>query len=301
MDMQFGFDFEVDLSTAFREYARGTYDFPQRTMTEFLHTLDCADALLLRIAGPARGLFRLGVEAARADLDRRYAFEKSSDRPFSYFGADVDVSDDLIALFMAHCDSMASLTFYGIEYKVSKSFDTTTAMHIENVGTLIARKHHRSERCGQYSLSFTPCRHTFLLPGYGDNAPVFHVQERIWRRSYCADKLAESGKKVASVPQFAYNGRYYIVTMGSYSGTDSLGGAWRLCAVEDWKGPTYTYESHGVAMNSGMVDRGDYRGFVVSVKGKRYVVESAAYFYSKEVDQIPLDEYLDSADEADEE
>lgn len=278
MDMQFGFDFEIDFARSFAEHAPGTWNRPMIELEQFRAVLDNADAPVARIAGPARALFRLAIDAAKVQL----ATDEWTLRTgkVQFHDVQVDVPDDHIGLFIAHCVGMQGSDFYGIQYKVRQGLDVIAGMYLDKVGTLVAYKW----KGGQTRLAFQPFRATLFLDSYADHRPVIELPYAIWHKSYCADKLCNAQTKLANVQPFMYQGRKYVVTGGSSHHNVAVYDGWRLCALADWKGPTYTYASHGVAANEGKVERGDHRGLIVLVRGQKYVMESGAVFHDQNVD-----------------
>lgn len=281
MDMQFGFDFDVDFSRTFAEHAPGTWLTPRYPVGHFKAVMENADAAVSRIAGPARPLFRLALDAARKTVAKweGEAFRVGNEYTFS---ENVDVPDEQIELFIAHCTGMQSIYFESIQYKVRKGLDTMAGMYLDGVGTLIANKW----RSGGMRLTFYAHRDELFLDSYMDDRPVYHHPYRFWHASYAAQKLAESGKKMATVKPFLFQGRQYIVTGGSSHKGKAVYCGWRLCALADWKGPTYSYATQGDAVNQGRLQRSDHRGVIVLVRGVKYVIESGAVFYDDNVDFV---------------
>lgn len=295
MDMQFGFDFEIDFARSFAEHAPGTWN-PEMIELQAFHTLlNEADAPVARIAGPARALFRLAIDAAKVQLANDEWTRRSG--KVQFHAVPVDVPVDHIELFIAHCIGMQGSDFYGIQYKVRQGLDVVAGMYLDKVGSLVAYKW----KGGQFRLSFTPYRDTLFLDSYRDNRPVIELPYALWHKSYCADKLCNAHNKLANVQPFEHQGRKYVVTGGSSFHNVAVYDGWRLCALADWKGPTYTYASHGVAANEGRTERGDHRGMIVLVRGQKFVMESGAVFHDQNVDFRKAHEQDFEDEEADEE
>ncbi|MBK6388319.1 MAG: hypothetical protein IPF71_16920 [Rhodoferax sp.] len=84
---------------------------------------------------------------------------------------------------------------------------------------------------------------------------------------------------MAKVRVFTMEGRQYVNTGGLYSRDFRSCDAWRFCALDDWRGPTYSDESQSLAWEEGRTQRGDRRGLVVSVRGQLAVLDSLVTFY----------------------
>lgn len=292
MDMQFGFDFEIDFARSFAEHAPCTWNRPMIGMEKFRAVLDNAATPLARIAGPARALFRMAIDAAIVKLATDECTLRTGTLQFDE--VTLDVPNEQIELFIAHCIGMQGSDFYGIQYKVRQGLNTYAGMYIDNVGSLVAYKW----KGGSTRLSYQPVRSTLFLDSYADHRPVIQLPYSVWHKSYCADKLCNSGRKLTNVQPFVYQGRQYVVTGGMSHRNVAVYDGWRLCALADWKGPTYSYESHGAAASAGKVERGDHRGMIVLVRGQKFVMESGAVFHDQNVDRHQVWEQDDEEDDA---
>lgn len=277
MTAQLGFDFGGDAAPLFSEAPFGTWNEPVFTVAEYHAIFAKAITGLERIAGPARPIFREGIEAASAELTKMIEWQSRDDgQAFALWHPDFKPDIGQVLDFVAHCSKMIGSSFPGIEYKVrSTARMLTAAMYVENVGTLIVHQW-ASDNIG---IAYHPYRDHFFLESYRDAIQRMEVPYTVWGRAYCADKLAMSGKKVASVPTFSVNGREYI-----NDGTTSRGSyceckGWTFCAPGDWTGPTYTYETQCKAWDDGRAERGDRRGLIISVRGKLCVLNGLAEFY----------------------
>jgi hypothetical protein len=276
MTAQFGFDFG-DTAPAFTEAPFGTWNDPEFTLTEHRALFAKASAGLERIAGPARPLFREGIEASSAQLAKMIEWSpREEDQSFGLWRADFKPDAGQFLAFVAHCSTMIGASFPGIEYKVrSVATMMTAAMFIQDVGTIIVRQW-ANDNIG---IDYHPWRDHFFLESYRDTIQRHEVPYTVWGRAYCADKLAMSGKNVASVPTFAVNGREYIndgtTSRGSYCECEG----WTFCAAEAWTGPTYNYTSQCKAWDEGRAERGDRRGLIVRVRGQLCVLDGASEFY----------------------
>lgn len=277
MTTQFGFDFGGDTTPTFAEAPYGTWNTPRFTVTEYRALFARAVAELERIAGPSRALFREGIEAASAELTKMIGRHPRDDgHPFSLWRPDFQPDLAQRLDFIAHCSNMIGSSFPGIEYKMrSTARGLTAAMYVEYVGTLIAYQWTSDE----IGIAYHPWRDHFFLESYRDAIERMEVPYTVWGRAYCADKLAMAGKKVASVPAFAVNGREYIndgtTSRGSYCECEG----WTFCRPEDWSGPTYNYETQCKAWDDGRIERGDRRGLIISVRGRLCVIDGVAEFY----------------------
>lgn len=293
MTQQIGFDFG-GIAATFKEEPAGSWNAPQWTEAECTMILAKAESALMEIAGPARALFRKGIEAAKKEQERLAEYRDEGDT-FDLEGLGVDSTDDEAAMFAQHCKNMSNSAFTGIEYKTREGFRSTeSAMYVKDVGTLEVWNGVRGMR-----VTYTPSRSSFFLASYQDDLTVIEAPARIWEDAYCADKLANAGKGIPSVPSFAYNGRRYLITAVMFNGPQRKGWAWTFRRIEDWTGPTYSYESQHKAVDNGLVERGDHRGQIVRVDGKLCVIDGHVVFFDDHAESstMRVDEEADELDE----
>ena len=108
---------------------------------------------------------------------------------------------------------------------------------------------------------------------------MYRVHDDLFADHCCAQSLSDSGAGVAKVHVFIHEGRQYVNTGGLYSRDFRSCDAWSVCAVEDWRGPTYNDESQSLAWEEGRTQRSDRRGLVVIVRGQLAVLDGLATFY----------------------
>lgn len=278
MIQQFGFDFGDAPTHSFVLHPEGTFLDPERTSAEYTDYFAKAESALLAIAGPARALFRMGIETAKKEQARFDSFREAD----STYGISpwFNAPAELVEAFVAHCKAMEGTAHPGFEYKVRHHFrSSVVAMYADNIGSLIVRSSKTRS-----SIEYAPYRDSFFIQGYMDDAPAMEAPIGLWRRTYCADKIAFA-KGAASVKSFALNGRRYIVTGMSYFGNEAHANAWTFCRIEDWHGETFTYQSHGSAVDEGRLERGDYRGIVVRVDGQLCVIDGYATVFDDNADK----------------
>ncbi len=300
---QLGFDFggSAAPSASFVEDVAGTWIDPSFTTAEYVAMFATADAELLRIVGPGRALFALGIEAAKAEHDKMLARGCAPAGAYRLWRSTFRPSPEQLFAFFEHCNTHAGTTYHGIEYKARDDKRIfTAAMFVENIGTVIA---HHWKDVGGIGVDFRPFRVPFFLDSYHDNMPTIEAPYHLWGTSYCADKLANSNDDIASVPAFTIQGRMYLNTGGMGSGEYRECDGWALCPKSDWTGPTYSYRTQCRAWDEGRKERGDKRGLVVRVQGQLCVCESPALIFDRHVakdvdlyradDDEPVDELGD--------
>jgi len=286
MSDQLSFDFS-DLACAFKEHAAGTWNHPSFSTAQYVDRFALAEAALLGIEGPGRTMLAKGLAAAKAQHVEMLDRCDRGDGSYQLWRSNFEPTADELAAFVAHCDSnaeAAALTgarFAGSEYKTRREQRgyRIAAMFARDVGTVIVRHW----PTGGASADFHLFRDPFFLDSYRDGMPALYAPCAIWARSYCADKLAESGDGVASVRTFGINGREYINTGGMGAGAYRECSAFAFRPVADWTGPTYSYKTQGAATDAGRIERGDRRGLVVRVRGQLCVLDSAALVYDDQV------------------
>lgn len=298
MSDQIGFDFG-DIATVIGAAHPRDWRDPEHFNSQWLVLTQAAAVDVQRIAGPARPLFARNIETALAYFQGAITGEPEEyERPWRLDG--YNATEQEAAAFIEHCERFAGTSRNGFEYKTRKTFGVETfAMYAENVGSLLAWVWPNDNRS---NVIFHPYRDSFFEPSFRDDAHRHYLPVGQWQPSYCADKLAMAGTRVASVQPFTFNGRQYVIT-----GTTSIHGkregiAWSLSPFSDWKGETFNYESQNIACCDGRIDRGDRRGLVVQVRGQLCVLDSAVTVYDDHVKIGEPDTYRhDEDDEAESE
>lgn len=294
---QIGFSFFDDAAPAYTADPAGTWLNPEFTFSEYTKFFEVADTVLLSIVGPARSLFTKALAMAKSNLKDMADGQLEADEKFSLQCGKFACTDEELQALLNHCNVMAGKTFPGIEYKArTASYGHNAAMFVENLGTLEVIAWHN----GGAAIFYYPYRDSFFFPSYRDNQPRTFASYKLWGNAYSAQKLAESGTGVASVPTFTVNGREYICTAMAYKGQLRECTAWTFCALSDWSGPTYNYQSLIKAFDNGSKERGDERGMMIRVRGQLCVIDGAAEFFDDtgaEYEFAPSAE--DAADEED--
>lgn len=268
---QFGFDFCTEAPQAASAPVAAWLE-PDFTKAEWLARIERAEKEVRRIVGHARPLFAQNIEAARAYFTAR----DDDGETFSYRGRGIVVTDEQRQAFFAYCVTFTASSFPGIEYKYrDEGWIKTAAMHVEGVGTLIAREWTPDNG----NLYYLPWRDTFFNESFRDDSRRVFVHAAVWVKAYSAQKIAEAGKKVPSVPTFTLNGRECVQT-GTISGRGVREAtAWNLVPVGDWKGQTHNYHSLRQAWDNGTAERGDERGLLVQVRGQLCVLSDGFRVY----------------------
>lgn len=124
---------------------------------------------------------------------------------------------------------------------------------------------------------------------------VVHVPAEVWeeyRKCYSLMSLAECRKPPAPVKVFWHGGAQYTGLGGvsgpwGYSSKDEMHAA-RL-VPEDWyEGPTTLVYHDEDAIQRGLRARGDHKGLVVSVRGRRMVIARSVGFVKELPSTVPL-------------
>lgn len=275
--MQIGFDFSDTLTPAFTEQPAGTWLRPRFARDELAAELDRVREAVQSIAGPARPLFEQGIVVCSDWLASiRYTHDVSI--PLNWFTP----QPEAVAAFVRHCDTFAGSEFTSsaptIEYKVMVEPEAKHyGMFVEGVGSLIVTTRGSYPNTTRISAEYLPYRDDFFFAGYRDNAAIIEASCAVWCDAYCADKIAFAPSGVASVPTFIANGREHIMTSIGYHGTYAIGKAWTFCRFADWHAPAYAYREHCEATDRGRIERGDYRGMIVMVRGQKCVIDGFAW------------------------
>jgi hypothetical protein len=268
---QFGFDFCTEAPQAVSAPVAAWLE-PDFTKAEWLARIERAEKDARRVVGHARPLFAQNIEAARVYFTAR----DDDGETFSFRGRGIDVTDEQRQAFFAYVVTFTASSFPGIEYKYrDEGWIKTAAMHVEGVGTLIAREW----TADNGNLYYVPWRDTFFNDSFRDDSRRVFVHAAVWVKAYAAQKIAEAGKKVPSVPTFMLNGREYVQTGNTSARGVREATVWSLMPVGDWKGETLTYSSMCRAWDNGTAERGDQRGLLVQVRGQLCVLAEGMRVY----------------------
>ncbi len=294
---QTGFDFfGGDTPAPFSVHPEGTWTAPRFTTEQFIDLFAKADAALLKVAGPSRALFRMGIEAARnqnaAMLSHR---TRNDEETYSLWRTDFMPAPEQLDAFMAHC-----LTFAGTHEKDTHSAEwkirrtrtmTNSAMFVKDIGTVIYRQWADSD-----CIDYHPWRDTIFLDSYSDDMPAIFAPHAAWSSAYCADKLACADGGIANIPTFTLNGRQYINSGGCSQGNYRECNGWTFRPMDDWHGPTFSYRTMCQAWDEGRTQRGDKRGLIVSVRGQLVALDGVARIYDDKAADV-IYSHLNDAEE----
>ena len=117
---QLGFAFGVSAapSASFAEDVAGTWIDRSFTTAEYVAMFAKADAELLRIVGPGRALFSLGIEAAKTQHASMIARGCVPDGAYRLWRSEFRPSPEQLFAFFDHCNAHAGAAYPGIEYGV---------------------------------------------------------------------------------------------------------------------------------------------------------------------------------------
>lgn len=300
MSNQFGFDFGDELAAAPAVLPAGSWLSPKFTTQDYEALLTKAETEVQRIAGAGRCLFRQGIEAAKTGYGKLLArIGQTTNCAHSLGCTDMEPPESELTAFVAHCFAMAGASCPGFEYKTRRQAHMlTVAMYAEGVGTVIVREWQNKN----IGVDYHPWRDSFFLPSFRDDLQAVYAPRSLWAATYCADKIAYSDNKPASVPTFALNNREYINDGQTGHGNYYEAEGWSICALADWRGPTYSYRTQGQAWNEGTLERGDRRGLVVSVRGQLCVIDGVILVYDDKATEpleLPPDDNDPSSDRED--
>lgn len=279
MNGQCGFDFGGEtVADDFSEHPAGAWNGLKFTTAQHVALLNCADAAARGIVGPGRALFCQGIKASQeqhADMLSRRSFDDAA--VYSLWRPSFEPTREALEAFIAHCLIHAGATYSGIEYKTRNECKMlTAAMFVPGVGALVVRQWGDVDVLG---IDYHPWRDAFFMDSYRDSLPSIFAPHAVWAGSYCADKLAYANNGVASVPTFAVNGREYINDGSTGKGRYQECEGWTFRPKDDWRGPTYNYQTQCKVWDEGRTERGDRRGLVVRVRGQLCVVDGVAKIY----------------------
>lgn len=271
---QMGFDFASNASQSFA-MERGAWLDPQWDAQQWVRAMDAATRRLPTIDEQFRALYQSGLDTAKVELAE--LIEDGADISWRLSSIKLATEGETLEAFVRACDRLMKDPVRGIEVKVRGEVRVkTAAVYIEDVGTIIA---YEWSQVGTGHIAYYPWKAPFFLTGFRDDMPIVKAPYATWKGAYCADKLAMSGKGVASVSTFKLAGREYIQTGGMcYRGLEQAT-AWRVCPIGDWNGETHSYQSICKAYDDGVRERGDERGLVVKVRGQLCVLEAAITVY----------------------
>lgn len=293
MAEQNGFDFG-DERPAFVEEAPGTWGHVKHTAEEYSDLLINARLAVEGIVGVWRVLFDAGIERAAAEgTEQMHAHQLNVTGEKFWFGdTEVPADADQVERFLEHCSPDGNNE--GIEQKLRKcSLLTHAGMYVAGVGSLLVKVWAPDN----WRVDYMPYRSKFFDDSFRDELPRIALSRSAWWSCCSAQRLSESAHGVASLKGFEHGGRLYVQSgMTSGRGICESDG-WRVCAIADWRGPTYSYAGLIAAWNSGRKERGDKRGLLVKINNQKCILEACAVFFDPEgykpIEQSAEEEELD--------
>lgn len=306
-----GTEFDISAENSapvdFQEHPRGTWENECEDTGAFIVALHKAVRTLESTPVPFQDLYIRAIQEALAQ-HRKMLKELGSNKynTHRWRKSGFQVSAKELRKFGNYCSIAAAKETAPIQFKVRRGGSYYMAdgrdqvrvgMFVPGVGSIEAYSHTKSD----LRIEYFPYLTTFFLDSYVDMVTYEYAPESLWDKTYCADKLAMSDTKIATVKTFKFKGKEYINTGGCGSRDFTQCNGWEIRELEKWNGPTYNYRSHIQAYDDGRVERGDHRGLVVHVKRKPYVLVSPVWFYddrrsereakktSQEIDLTPIE------------
>ncbi|WP_155688205.1 hypothetical protein [Burkholderia stagnalis] len=273
------------------------------TRARYAEAFEFATRVVPLLARPVRDIAALAIESARQFVgSEKWRWKEDEGREL-FGGACARPPRELLEAFRRHCYLMEG-TADGAVYKTrTQPRQWAAGVYIEGLGSFVAhwyedRQWGEAESRGSVMYQLT--RDDFFLPSYEDGMRYVRLSESVWHPSYCADKIAFA-KDVASVKPFKFRGRLWVNVGGSGNVDYREGECWSLRPIEQWPERRHTYQSKLRATESGSVERGSYRGLVVSVRGKQYVLDTPLLCYDDTVRDAGSDQEEESETPADDE
>jgi hypothetical protein len=255
--------------------ASGAWLNPSWTWAEYEAAFQRAKRLTAHLPVGAQGLFQTALEAASTAVKRAPGGkERGTDWTGELVGHMARADREPAEAFRDYCYLMADNRSRGTRFKVRIEYRSwSTGMYIPGVGSLIAQGGEQQDCYVEYF----PWQNSFFFDSYRDaKRAAVELPYAVWQAAYCADKLAHSGAGVASVKPFMLRGRTWITTSAHTGGSDPAEGeVWSLRPIDKWKGSTYSYATQCAAVEDGLIERGDHRGLVVSVRDALHVIDGA--------------------------
>lgn len=268
---QQGFDFG-ESTVVFEEHPACCWNDPIYTSDEYQQLLSTAEEGAAKLPGILGALFQTGIERVKlSHAEQVIRMGEGAASPHRLWGkTDYKVSLDVLNQCCESANSLQAETILRMSFHC-----TTTAIHIKNVGTLVA--HVWPGRVP--SLQYVPWRATALNPSYRDNRVRHQLNEKVWMKACCCEGLSRAESDIAKVPSFAYLGRSYICTGVWSHGSLRACDGWTFLPLSDWQWSTFSYSELRQAWDAGTVERGDMRGLLVMVRGTRCVIDGFAEFF----------------------
>lgn len=158
----------------------------------------------------------------------------------------------------------------------TRNFDQYS-VYIKNIGSITVSIWDKKDA----SIRYVPWRSSNLNDSHTDGRKWLYAPAHIWDSFYCADKIAESHNKPASVDAFKFDGREYINDGGSGKGNYKDCLALTFIPRKQWHGKTFTYSELRNEWDAGTIERGDQRGMLIKVRGLECVINGSVMFYDE--------------------
>ncbi|MYM92492.1 hypothetical protein [Duganella vulcania] len=297
---QFGFDFS-DAAPVLGAMPEGTWCDKAYTETEFAERFGRARSFLAQLQGIEHAIFQLTLGAALAEhadqMSRRKKIDEK-DQGYTLRSRRAQCGDELVLEFIAYCKNKAATNSKGVECKVTDTADETSAgLYYEGIGSVVA---HWYKRPGSSAVFFAFDRDTHFLDGYRDAFEAIYCDQLVWEPAYCANAIAESGEKIASVRTFKVGAREYVNKGAHWCKDYAQCLAYSIVPAVQWQGDTFNYKSLIQAFDKGAKERGDCRGLLVRVRGQLCVLEKFVSVYDDKPRTAPIGFGVSSEEDDDE-
>lgn len=288
--MQLGFGFD-----GFEDSNQSTLSWltPAYTLAQYYEFIEHSKSTICNMGKLLNIVCKYGLEAFEKEVNDLFQHRKT-DEPFTVHHTRVDAPETTMREFIAYCENMKDAKMPNLTFKIRRNHQMESyGLYIRDVGSVVVRLWPAVNSIG---MSFVPYRDTYFQPSYRDNKPAFYVPYAEWREAYSADKISMSGDKAAAVKVFQVNGRLYTIDSIFSKGKSYQGEALSFRPLRDWSGKTYTYHEQCEAWNEGVLERGDRRGLLISVRGYTCVVDGEIDVYDDNVEN-PYQHYSHDEDE----
>lgn len=279
--MQNGFLFDEVEDAISDSEAGQRWNAPHFTTKEYQAIFCKADTVVGSLESRLRAVFLQGLATAKLvheDMIGRRIF--AEDQKYALWRTDIKIASSVLDQFIQVSSAALANKQMGIEVKKRNTRRMLCfGVYIPDAGSVVVRIWPNAG-CG---IDYHVYRDPFFNVSYLDDMREIEAPLTMWEHAYCADKIAYSDESVPSVPTFTLNGREYIHTGGMSSGSYQECKALTFRPLEGWKGDTYTYRSQCRAWDDGLKERGDQRGLVVSVRGRKCVVDGAVVVFDNNV------------------
>lgn len=288
MQLGFGFDGFEDNNNVNLSWLTPVY-----TMAQYGEFIERSKLIICDMGNLLNIVCKYGLEAFEKELND-ISLRKGTKDPFAVHCTRVNAPETLMREFIAYCEAMKDAKMPNLTFKIRHRYQLDSyGLYIKDVGSIVVRVWPNIKSIG---MVFVPYRDNYFQPSYLDNKPSVYVPYSEWRDAYSADKIAMSGDKPAAVKLFQANGRLYTIDSIVSKGKSYQGEALSFRPLWDWSGKTYTYHEQCRAWDQGILERGDRRGLIISVKGYTCVVDGEIDVYDENVVD-PFLNYFSDEDE----